>query len=256
MKIKKIIALLGVSITGVISLSGCSLVKLLEKSLVVNYVCNGETIQTDTVTTFNNTFVPTLPSTATVPTGYRFYGWTALEPSDIHYADEDFQSEYVEGGGILHYWDVADWAVNGEVNLNPFFLNEEEIPHPYVKVGWYSKTSTSGLTQTMINNWTVGLKSFLKKDGATDEQLATVEVKGYDGNVATMGALVNEDGDVDVMIGVGNNINSSAGVSIVEKVGEQMMGGKSRYTALLKERPVARKVYEWAQTEESLAYLA
>ncbi len=256
MKFKKIIALLGVSITGVISLSSCSLVKLLEKSLVVNYVCEGETIQTDTVTTFNNTFTPTLPSTATVPAGYKFFGWTALDTSNIHFADPDFESEYVEGGGLLHYWDVADWAVNGEVNLNPLFINEEEIPHPYVKVGWYAKTSTSGLTQTMINNWTAELKSFLKKDGATDEQIATVEVKGYDGNVATMGALVNEDGDVDVMIGVGNNINSTAGVSIVEKVGSQPMGGKSRYTALLKERPIARKVYEWAQTEDSLKHLA
>lgn len=256
MKIKKIIALLGVSIAGVISLSGCSLVKLLEKSLVVNYVCEGETIQTDTVTTFNNTFTPTLPSTATVPAGHKFFGWTALDTASIHYTDPDFETEFVQGGGLLHYWDVADWAVNGEVNLNPFFLNEEEIPHPYVKVGWYSKTSTSGLTDRMIVNWTEGLKSFLKKDGATDDQIKTVEVKGYDGNVATMGALVNEDGDVDVMIGVGNNINSTAGVSIIEKVGNQMMGGKSRYTALLKERPVARKVYEWAQTEESLAYLA
>ena len=71
-----------------------------------------------------------------------------------------------------------------------------------------------------------------------------------------MGASINSDGDVDVLLGVGNNINSTGGVAIIEKVGDIMCGGKARYIARLTEKEVSIWVYEWLQTAEAQSYLA
>ena len=43
---------------------------------------------------------------------------------------------------------------------------------------------------------------------------------------------------------------------IIEKQGEIMMGGKSRYIARLTDRPVVNSVYSWLKTDEGHASLA
>lgn len=256
--IKKIIATLSFGLISLATLTGCSIVKSFEKSCDVNFLVGEEVISTTHVTTFGNGLTPseaTLLEHTTVPENHKFFGWTALD--NVHYSDPNFEDEYVDAGGIVKYNEIKDFIVDGQVNMTPLFINKDELPSYYLVVGWYAKTSTSGLGEAQVENWTTDLHEYLRKEcSATDEQIGLVSIRAYNGDVATIGGLINKDGDVDVLIGVGNNINSTGGVSIIEKQGEIPMGGKQRYIARLTEKEVAIKVYEWLKTDEGHASLA
>ncbi len=249
---KKVIPIAVLSIL----LSSCSLVENLEHHVTVNFEYNGEVIKTGTVHEFKNCLVPSL-SDAQIPTNHEFFGWTWLNPDSLSYTDESFESSYVEADGIVRYDDISDYVVDGEITLKPVFIHEDDIPIPdyYIAIGWYAKTSTSGLTQSMMDAWTEDLKEYLASEGATEEDLANIVVNAYDGDVATAGALINKDRYIDVLVGFGNNINTTGGVEIIEKVGGISMGGKTRYIARLTEKDTAVLVYSWLQTDEGVAAL-
>ncbi len=234
-------------------LSGCGLAKSLEEEINVVYQYDNEVLKTDTVTQFKNSLTPVL-SDAYIPVDFRFFGWTAYDLRTIRYTDPDFNSKYCDG--IVHYMDIKDLANNSTVVMRPLLIAEEDIPKIdyYCVIGWYNKTTTSGLDQNMIDNWTVKLKEYLTSEGATQDELDLIDIRGYGGDVATMGAAINKDGDVNVLLGVGNNITSTGGVETVERSENNIyMGGKTnRVIALLTEDEVSRKVYEWALTDDSL----
>ena len=145
---------------------------------------------------------------------------------------------------------------------------KEEGKDYYLVVGWWETTKfeddgvtpkiTSSLTVDTVRVFYANLKLYLKACGATEDQLKSIQFRNYSSaEVAEMGAKVNEDGDVDLLIGVGNNINSTAGVSLFEgndgkqtaKMGTQ---GLSRYVALPNHEEmnnVAINVYDWIKTE-------
>ena len=101
-------------------------------------------------------------------------------------------------------------------------------------------------------NFKTALEKYLVSQGYDAELV----IRAYDGSAAEMGAAINADGDADVLIGVGNNINSTAGVSIVEKEGNIPMGGQSRYAALLTETDIAKLAYAWVKTESGYSSLS
>jgi hypothetical protein len=145
---------------------------------------------------------------------------------------------------------------------------KEEGKDYYLVVGWWETTKfeydgvtpkiTSSLTVDTVRVFYANLKLYLKACGATEDQLKSIQFRNYSSaEVAEMGAKVNEDADVDLLIGVGNNINSTAGVSLFEgndgkqtaKMGTQ---GLSRYVALPNHEEmnnVAINVYDWIKTE-------
>ena len=253
--IKGLIATLSFAFASVLSVSGCSLLKGLEKSCDVDFV-GGTPFTTTHVTTFANGLTPTVDESE-IPINHKFFGWTARDPETVHFADPNFKEEYVPYNGIVRYGQIENYIHNGRVTMRPLYINRDELPVYYLVVGWYSKTSTSGLGQSQIDRWTVDLHNYLRTDcGATDAQIALTVVRAYDGDVATMGGHVNADGDVDILIGVGNNINSTGGVAIIEKQGDIPMGGKSRYIARLTDRPVVNSVYTWLKTDAGHASLA
>ena len=147
--------------------------------------------------------------------------------------------------------------------VGPFEATYTNSYHDYYLVlGWYAKTSTSGLDQTVVDEVVANMKAYLKTQGATDEQLANIAVRGYDGNVAAIGTAIRADGDVDVMIGVGENFDAptteggpTAGVPIQEKTGGIYMGtsGKNRWMARLTDDEVAVLVYEWIKANYTTA---
>ncbi len=251
--IRQTIAVLSFALVSISGLTGCSILKSLEKSCDVEFV-GGDPFTTTHVSTFANGLTPSVPDSA-IPDNHKFYGWTAL--SDVHFSDSNFENEYVKPNGIVKYQEIKDFIVDGKVTMKPLFINKDELPSYYLVVGWYAKTTTSGLDEDKMAKWTTDLHEYLRKDcGATDEQIGLVSIRAYNGDVATMGGLINADGDVDVLVGVGNNINSTAGVSIIEKQGNITMGGKSRYIARLTDKEVAIKVYEWLKTDAGHASLA
>ena len=145
---------------------------------------------------------------------------------------------------------------------------KEEGKDYYLVVGWWETTAfeddgvtpkiTSSLTVDTVRVFYSNVILYLKACGATEEQIKAVQFRNYSSaTVAEMGAKINADADVDLVIGVGNNINSTAGVSLFEgNAGKQQakMGTKgiSRHIALPAHEEmntVAISVYDWIKTE-------
>ena len=102
------------------------------------------------------------------------------------------------------------------------------------------------------------MNAFLSGQGYSQEQVDDVVINpyGHNGNVADLGNEVNKDGLVDVLIGVGANINTTAGVEIKEKYQIVLEDGSNwRYIALLSERDQAKAVYEWLKTPKGYGAL-
>ncbi len=172
--------------------------------------------------------------------------------------------------------DLATFVVTKDVTLKAKFASDEidnsldvnakkEAGKTYTLViGWWEVNDpddpdkkTSYLTEELVKKFYANVNLYLKVKGLTDEQIANVQVRNYSTkSVAEMGALVNADGDVDFMIGVGNNINSSAGVILYEGSNDNKfattMGSTptSRYVALTSvATELGVNVYDWLTTE-------
>lgn len=156
--------------------------------------------------------------TDTIPTpskeGYRFLGW---------YLDDtlvDF-STYVVNGDVIFTAKFEE--VQDEDALNVDDVKEEGKAY-YLVLGWWettgtnddgSKKYTSYLTRDRVRLFYGNLINYLKASGATDENIAAISFRNYSTDtVSEMGEKVNADADVDLLIGVGNNINSTAGVAL------------------------------------------
>ena len=114
------------------------------------------------------------------------------------------------------------------------------------------------MTTETVRLFYSNLLLYLEAYGATDEQIKGVQFRDYSTEVvAEMGEKINTDGDVDLVIGVGNNINSSAGVSLFEgndgKTTANMGSeGKSRYVALPSHEEMntlAISIFDWIKTD-------
>ena len=172
--------------------------------------------------------------------------------------------------------DLATFVVTKDVTLKAKFESDEidnsldvnakkEAGKTYTLViGWWEVNDpdqpdkkTSYLTEELVKKFYANVILYLKAKGLTDEQIANVQVRNYSTKaVADMGALVNADGDVDIMIGVGNNINSSAGVSLYEGSNDNKFATNmgttptSRYVALTSvATELGVNVYDWLATE-------
>ena len=146
--------------------------------------------------------------------GYTFVGW-------------------YEGETLV---DLTTYVVTHNVTLVAHF---EEISIPeynitdtkqadktyYLVLGWWECTDmqddgvtpklTSHLTPATVRLFYHNLRAYLTTVGATEANLNAISFRNYSSlNVTAMGAAINADADVDILIGVGNNINSTAGVSL------------------------------------------
>ena len=223
-----------------LTLTGCASNNS-NKVTVVAYIEGVETERRD-IDIFNNAIL-TPPSEDKIPEGKEFYGWSTSENWDE--TSEDFVVE----GNFISYNNVRKHAKNGEVKLYPAYKVKVE---KYFVFGWYTKTSTSGLNESTMSAIETALKNYLKTKGATDEQLALVDIRGYDGDVGTYGAKIMADGDVDVFLGCGNNINATSGtsgnVTLVKKSGAMTLNGVTgRRFILMNYEDLAIDVYNWFQ---------
>ena len=228
--------------------SSCSFVKTLEEDLTYRVMVDEEVVQTGTINIFNNAVLPAVADKKGETLFYKWY--LGNDNPDLKQDDRLLPEE-----GLLRYNDCLKFAVDNVLTVKAVYLSSEDFPSPYLTVRWYARTNTSGLDDATIENWKPSLMSYLASIGASEEDLADVDIKGYAGAVADFGAAVNKDKVVDVLVGVGNNIDSTGGVSIKEKAGNIPMNGKSRYVARLTDKPIAISVYQWLQTEAGYAGL-
>ncbi|MCD8372934.1 MAG: Ig-like domain-containing protein [Clostridia bacterium] len=124
-----------------------------------------------------------------------------------------------------------------------------------VVIGWYAKTSTTGLDSTIMAAFETALNTYLEELGITD---VTVTIRSYsaDYSVAEVGTAVNTDGDVDILLGMGSNITSTGKIETLELVDDYTMGEKSRNIARLTDDPLTNLIFEWLQTDEVRAIFA
>lgn len=219
-----------------LTLTGCSSNNT--KTVTVIAYIEGVETERKNIDIFNNAIL-TPPSEDKIPAGKVFYGWSTSENWD------ETSKDFVVEGNFISYNNVKEHAVNGEVKLYPAY--KVKVEKYFVFGVW--KYSKSGVDDSTISTIESGLKSFLKTDGATDEQLARVEMRIYtDSTVGSWGAKVNKDGDVDVFLGSGENITSNAGVETITKKELTINGKGGRYFSLLNNEDLSVKVYNWFQT--------
>ncbi|MGM9813337.1 MAG: InlB B-repeat-containing protein [Candidatus Enteromonas sp.] len=189
--------------------------------------------------------------------GYDFDGWyegdnPVVLAEYVVTKNVTFSARFKEKtGDVLNVDDVKDATKSYHLVLGWWEVNDEADP---TKV-------TSGLTKDTVRLFYGNLINYLKKTGSTDENIAAISFRNYStATVAEMGEKINADGDVDLMIGVGANIFTTAGVEpyvdtttskFSTKMGE---ADKDRYVALIKDaRDLAVDVYAWLQTDAGKA---
>ena len=177
--------------------------------------------------------------------------------------------------------DIYDYTVNANVTFSAHFTEKAEDPIDetlnvndvkdaektyYLVIGWWETTGTnedgspkqtSYLTENDVRLIYANVILYLQAKGATQEEIALISVRNYSTDtVGEMGEKVNADGDVDIMIGVGNNVNSTAGLSLYENSNDNKfttpMGstGTPRYVALLSStRDLGVNVFDWFRTD-------
>lgn len=134
-----------------------------------------------------------------------------------------------------------------------------------IVIGWWSY-STSGLTEDIINNVAAALVSDLNSQGYTVELVdeAPTEVvestlyiivRAYDEEkVADMGSAIKTDGDVDLYLGAGANLQSTGGVVYVNRQSDIAMGTEdnSRYIYQLTDSEICAYMFNWLISEEAV----
>ena len=204
-----------------------------------------EEVYRSKVNIFNSAILPDNPS-ANWPTGKSFLG----------YGVNDFvkgvskKKDFYASKGLVRYNDVKKYAVNNTVTLKAAYCNPEDIPTKYLVVGWYARTKTSGLTTDIMDEFETMLMNHMKEIGTSKEDLLDVEVRAYDGDVATIGGDITFDGDVDIFLGAGVNLGSQGGVEYVQRNAYDIAGVADRYIYRLSDRDQVVEAYTWMRSKE------
>ena len=259
MKNKKVFALLAGATLGLAALSGCA-AKALEKELNVVFMCEGEVIDSGVVTQFQNIQSPTIPSTY-YSSSERFLGWTCYDLSELDYSDAtNFKTQYIGGGRMVHYMDVAKFAENSTVVCNALIMDKDDIPHEYhyAVLAWYDKAANSGLNQAVMDEYTVKMKEWLLAEGVSDEDVNSVVVRAYAGNVGPTTGNILYDDDVDLMLGWGSVSNITTTGSIPEEMIRESVsytiGTHARYIHRISDSVGGQKLLEHFNTAEMVDF--
>ena len=140
------------------------------------------------------------------------------------------------------------------------------------KVACYGVFDTSGFTDEIKANFEAGLKAALKECGASDEQLAQVEVEFYcykpsgtgsaddNTNIAGLGDAIEADGGADILLGA-RGVGKSPYLKEWSKTGltsKEMTIGlvNDRYVITSNKKGLTVAIYDWILSAEGLALLA
>ena len=236
--------------------------KAFEKEINVVFMYEDELISHDTVTQFKNIKSPTL-SEAYIPDGYKFFGWTPYDPDSVKATDENFKEKYIGAGKMVHWADVANYVKGETVILRSLMIDKNEIPkeYHYVVIAWYDKVATSGIDANLMATFEEKLFTYLRSINVSEEDLATIVIRGYTGNVGTTCGQIMEDDDVDIMLGWGSadNVTSTGGMDpamLLETVTGFAVGAKNRTLHRLTENERVLTVMEWLKSDECRAIFA
>ena len=259
MKIKKLLGLLVGTACCLSFLSGCIIDKF-EEEINVTFANEGVVIGTGTVTQFKNIQSPKL-SDAYVPDGYKFLGWTCLSQQELDLTNAtNFKIQYVGGGRMVHYMEVKPFAVDHAVTMEALVLPKDEIPkdYHYAVVAWYDKVATSGLNQDKMDGFESMLKTYLASEGVSQDDINSVVLRGYTGNVGPSTGQILYDDDVDIMFGWSTNISSTGSIPAesVKQEADYTVGTLTRKVHRLTDSEGCLKVMEYLLSDAVRAYFA
>ena len=180
------------------------------------------------------------------PAGKEFYGWSTSQNW------QEDSTDFVIQGNQIVYNKISGAAKNGELKLYPAYKNKIEF---YFVFG-VAVASVSGVDADKLNAIRTALLAYLGTQGATENQLALVDVRQYEeSGVADYGAHINRDGDVDVFLGSGNNIDATSGTTgnvetYAKTAGFEIAKGETgsktgRRFVLLNQDNLSVNVYNW-----------
>ena len=263
-KITALIFVLVLSMTAAFSMTSCA-AKIWEEEFNVVFMNEGEIIESGTVSQFKNFLAPTIDE-AYVPDGYKFFGWSAYAENELDPTAKDFKSKLIGGGKMVHYMDVKGHEDNRTVVMNAIILDKNAVPkeYHYVVIAWYDKVATSGISQAQMDTLQAKLFAYLRSEGVSEEDISTIVIRGYTGNVGPSCGQIMADEDVDIMLGWGSadNVTSTGGMKpemLLESVAYTVVYNgttKTRHLHRLTDTESVNKVMAWLQTEECTSIFA
>ena len=161
--------------------------------------------------------------------GYKFVGWATEQGGEVV-----FDKTYA-----ISYYDILDLESVGTTKLYAVMEERQENEGLIVAVwGRYIDETNSTAIKQEFEAYIQGLsKSY------------TVEFRVYIGDefkqVADFCAGVNNDGDIDVIIGAGNTVNASNGIDYIARADMITAGFTDRKAALLTDTERATEFYGW-----------
>ena len=95
------------------------------------------------------------------------------------------------------------------------------------------------------------LKIYLEATGVSDEEINAVSIRRY-GDASTsvdpMAKLVNDDGDVDILVGVGKKYGDLTALETIESI---PMGGSERNIIRLSEDEIGKNLCSFISTTDA-----
>lgn len=251
---RKKLFLVLVSLLTLFLVTSCA-AKAVEKEINVVFMYEDEFISYETISQFKNAKTPTLPDSY-IPEGYKFFGWTPLNPNTIKATDKDFENKYIGAGKMVHYADVSEYAKNETVVCQALMIDKADIPtvYHYTVIAWYNKPATSGVDETLMAKFETALLAYLRSNGVSEEDIATIVIRGYTGNVGTSCGQIMQDEDVDIMLGWGSrdNVTSTGGMKdeMLLETASFPVGSKNRTIHRLTDKDSTKLIFAWLQTDE------
>lgn len=259
MKLRKIITLALGTACSMAFLSGCA-AGFFEEEINVVFMNEGEIVDSGVITQFKNYKTPTI-SDAYVPTDFRFLGWTTYDVSELDYGNAtNFKTQYISAGRMVHYMEAKPHAINSTVTYQALIMHKDDIPHDYhyAVVAWYDKLANSGLEQSTVDVFEGKLKTYLANEGVSEEDINSIVIRGYSGNVGPTTGQILYDDDVDLMLGWGSVSNitttGSIPVEMIRETIDYTIGSHARYIHRISDNPGGIKALDYLKSEECIAY--
>ena len=142
-------------------------------------------------------------------------------------------------------------AFNLELSNNNASEKEDDAEHLLV-VAWYQKEATSGLNEAIMNKFLDDLKEYLKTLNYSSEEINSVIIRGYSGNVLPSCEAIKNDNDVDIMVGWKSNVDTTGNLTFIESYpktaeesGIQMGEVNDRWIHRLTDTELSKSVFNW-----------
>ena len=241
---KRTLAVVALMLFCAMALSGCTMIKGLERDVRVVLEVDGSIVGGEMVNIFNNAVI----AEPDAPGGKLFLGWTTQEA----WNEADAETvPLIANKGLVRFDDIQSVLRN---DVHSVVLRAVFVPAPQrdLVIAWYNKEGTSGLNQEYMDSFRTRLDEFLRHEGYQPENM-DILIRGYEGGVGDTCAAITKDADVDITVGWSNTDNLTGtggwkeGVDFIENVGGITIGAKERFTARLTDTELSLKVYAWIQ---------